>query len=174
MIIVSYTIEIMDMTIKLVRAGLLGFISLSFPAILSAETAPLLERDQLAMGGGLAINSVGQSSVDDELGFQVFVAYELPTVNVLKYVNSSIELGYMDYGFNGNDTNGLWANFVLDGAIKSQWGWLARIGLDLGDDSGFMLGAGASYELSPQLSLRAEYVVRDEIDSIQLNVLQRF
>lgn len=161
------------MTIKLARVGLLGLVLFSFSATLSAESAPLLERDQLAVGGGMAINSLGQS-VDDELGFQVFAAYELPTVNVLKYVNSSIELGYMDYGFDGADTNGLWSTFVLDGAIKSQWGWLARLGLDLGDDSGLMFGAGASYELNVGLNLRVEYVVRDELDSIQVNVLQRF
>ena len=161
------------MTIKFARFGLFGFVLCSFSAVSSAETAPLLEREQLAIGGGLSMNSIGQL-VDDELGFQVFAAYELPTVNVLKYVNSSIELGYMDYGFDGADTNGLWSTFVLDGDIQSQWGWLARLGLDLGDDSGFMFGAGVSYELNTGLNLRVEYVVRDEVDSLQMNVLHRF
>jgi len=165
--------EIIDMTIKFARAGLLGFISLSFSGALLAENAPILERNQLAIGGGISLNSVG-NSVDDEVGFQLFAAYALPTVNVLQYVNSSVELGYMDYGFDGKNTNGIWGNFVLDGSIKSDWGWLARLGLDLGDDSGFMIGAGASYALNPKLSLRVEYVVRDDIDSLQLNILHRF
>ncbi len=171
--------EIIDMTIKFARAGLLGFISLSFSGVLLAENAPILERNQLAIGGGISLNSVGHS-VDDEAGFQLFAAYALPTVNVLQYVNSSVELGYMDYGFDGKNafdsknSDGLWANFVLDGSIESDWGWLARLGLDLGDDSGLMVGAGASYALNPKLSLRVEYVVRDDIDSLQLNILHRF
>ena len=164
---------IIDMTTKLIRAGLLGAVSLSFSAGLLAENGPLLDRERLAIGGGVALNSIN-GPVDDELGFQIFAAYELPTVNVMQYVNSSIELGYMDYGFDGEDTNGLWTTFVLDGAIKSQWGWLARLGLDLGDDSGFMFGAGVSYAWDTQLSVRAEYVIRDEVDSLQLNVIHHF
>ena len=172
MLINSY-IEIIDMTTKLIRAGILGVISLSFSAGLLAENGPLLDRERLAIGGGITYNSVG-SAVDDEVGYQIFAAYDLPTVNVLEYVNSSIELGYMDYGFDGKNTGGLWTTFVLDGAIKSQWGWLARLGLDLGDDSGFMLGAGASYAWDAQLGLRVEYVIRDEVDSLQLNVIHHF
>jgi len=161
------------MTTKLIRTGLLGIVSLSFSAGLSAENGPLLDRERLAIGGGLTHNSVS-GPADDEVGFQIFAAYELPAVNVLEYVNSSVELGYMDYGFDGKNTNGLWTTFVLDGAIKSQWGWLARLGLDLGDDSGFMFGAGASYAWDAQLDMRAEYVVRDEVDSLQLNLIHRF
>jgi len=161
------------MMTKLIRTGLLGVVSLSFSAGLAAENEPLLDRERLAIGGGIALNSIS-GPVDNEPGFQIFAAYELPTVNILQYTNSSIEFGYMDYGFDGEDTDGLWASFVLDGAIKSQWGWLARLGLDLGDDSGFMFGAGASYAWDAQLSVRAEYVVRDEVDSLQLNVIHRF
>jgi len=161
------------MTTKLISAGLLGILSISFSAALLAENGPLLDRERLAIGGGLTYNSIG-GPVDDEAGFQIFAAYELPAVNVLEYVNSSIEVGYMDYGFDGEDANGLWATFVLDGAVKGQWGWLARLGLDLGDDSGIMFGAGASYTWDTKLSARVEYVIRDEVDSLQLNVIHRF
>ncbi len=138
----------------------------------SSNSKPLLERSKLSIGAGLSLNSV-DGPVDDELGYQFFAAYKLTRVNLLEGVNSSLELGYMDYGFDGVDNDGLWATYVIDGAINSQVNWLARAGFDFGDDSGLMLGMGLSARINKQLKLRMEYVVRDEVDSIQLNLLYK-
>jgi len=43
--------------------------------------------------------------------------------------------------------------------------------LDIGDDSGLMVGAGVSYTTSEKIELRFEYVARDEVDSLQFNFL---
>lgn len=131
---------------------------------------PLLDRNNLAIGGGISLNSV-DGPVDDEWGFQVFAAYQLHKLNLMQGVDSAIELGYMDYGYDGVDSDGLWATYVASGAITGQANWLARIGFDFGDDSGLMIGAGIGVPLAERLDLRIEYVVRDDLDSIQLNLL---
>jgi len=141
-------------------------------AATTTTNKPLLNKNKFSIGAGLSVNSVDAPfNVDDETGFQFFAAYDLSAVNLMEGVSTSIELGYMDYGFDGVDNDGLWATAVVDGKISGQFGWLARLGLDFGDDSGIMLGAGVSLALSNRFDTRLEYVVRDDIDSIQLNFI---
>ncbi len=139
--------------------------------VLAQEEAskPLLDKNMFAIGAGIANNSV--SGADDETGFQFFAAYDLTQVNLMEGVNTSIEFGYMDYGdFPGPDADGgLWVTGVVDGNLTGQLDWLARLGLDFGDDDGFMFGAGVGYNFNVKNQLRLEYVVRDNIDSLQLN-----
>ena len=138
----------------------------------SAKKGPLLDKNKFSIGAGISRNSVS-GPVDDEVGFQFFGAYDLTKLKLMDGVDSSVEFGYMDYGFSGVDTNGIWGTYVIDGVMSGQLGWLARIGLDLGDDSGFMLGAGLSYALSKKVVTRLEFVARDEVNSLQFNVLYR-
>ncbi len=158
---------------SLQKAALVGLLvaAASFP-VQAEKRKALLERNQFSVGAGLSINSVG-GPVDDELGFQIYGAYSLSQLNLMDGVNSSIEFGYMDYGFNGSDSDGIWGTFVVDGALGEQGHWLARLGYDIGDDNGLMLGAGLGVSMDSRTRLRLEYVIRDEIDSIQLNLLYR-
>jgi len=50
---------------------------------------------------------------------------------------------------------------------------VARAGLDIGDDDGFMFGAGLGFNLNPKMELRGEYVMRDTVDSLQVNFVMR-
>ena len=138
----------------------------------SAKKGPLLDKNKFSIGAGISRNSVS-GPVDDEVGFQFFGAYDLTKLKLMDGVDSSVEFGYMDYGFSGVDTNGIWGTYVIDGVMSGQFGWLARLGFDLGDDSGFMLGAGLSYALSKKVVTRLEFVARDEVNSLQFNVLYR-
>lgn len=138
-------------------------------SIVAAENQPLLDKSKFSIGAGISNNSVS-GPVDDEIGFQFFAAYDLTAVKLMEGVDSSIEFGIMDYGFNG-DSTGIWGTYVIDGAIKGRLGWLGRIGIDIGDDSGFMLGAGIGYAISKQMDVRGEYVIRDDTDSLQLNLI---
>jgi len=52
--------------------------------------------------------------------------------------------------------------------------FLARVGYDIGDDNGFMLGGGIGYNLNRAAQVRAEYVARNETDSVQLNYISQF
>jgi hypothetical protein len=131
------------------------------------ENLPLLNKDLFSIGGGVSINS---ARGDDEIGFQIFGAYDLNQIKLLEGVASSIEFGYMDYGFSG-DSSGIWSTWVVSGAIQEGWGWLARAGYDFGDDNGLMIGGGASYTMNDKMQLRGEYVVRDDVDSLQFNII---
>lgn len=133
---------------------------------------PLLQKSKMSIGAGLSSNSVDVSGYDDsETGFQFFGAYDLDRINLIEGADSSVELGYMDYGFAAGDSGGIWTTYVLDGAIRENLGWLVRLGLDLGDDSGLMFGAGVGFRLSTTTQLRLEYVIRDDIDSVQFNLI---
>ncbi|GBF28908.1 hypothetical protein MnTg03_00470 [bacterium MnTg03] len=137
--------------------------------VFADEHEPLLDKSLFSIGVGISDNSAGQF-IKDETGFQFFTAYDLNQVNVMEGVKSSVEIGFMDYGF-PSDNTGIWANYVVDGLISGQLGWLARLGWDFGDDSGLMIGAGVSYATSEKIELRVEYVSRDEVDSLQFNFL---
>jgi hypothetical protein len=132
---------------------------------------PLLDKNKFSIGLGVSSNSVS-GPVDDEIGYQFFAAYNLTRVNLMDGVDSSVEAGLMDYGFK-RDSTGIWATYVVDGKIGAGFGWLARLGLDLGDDSGLMAGVGAGYEINKKMDIRLEYVIRDEVDSLQFNFLYR-
>jgi len=139
--------------------------------VLAEKAKPLLDRGKFSIGVGVSNNSVS-GPVDDEVGYQIFGAYDLSKVNLMEGVDSSVEFGLMDYGFPA-DSTGIWGTYVIDGKFGEGFGWLARLGLDIGDDNGLMVGAGLGFEINKQLDLRLEYVVRDEVDSLQFNVLYR-
>ena len=154
--------------IRLVASALLvtgALVTESF----AAESEPLLDRSMFSIGAGFSDNEISNPDEDDT-GFQFFVAYDLNHINLMEGVNSSVEFGFMDFGFSEDDT-GIWGSYVVDGSISGQFGWLAQLGLDIGDDSGFMAGAGVKYSINERTDLRAEYVIRDEVDSLQFNFL---
>ena len=147
---------------------LLSMLSGPLMAAEATKSKPLLNKSKMAVGVGIANNSIGSN---DETGFQFFAAYDLDQVNLMDNVNTSIEFGYMDYGdFAGGNSGGLWVTGVVDGNITGNLDWLGRLGLDLGDDDGFMFGAGVGYNLNKKMQLRGEYVIRDSIDSLQINL----
>jgi hypothetical protein len=135
----------------------------------AAEGEPLLDRSLFSIGAGISDNEINNPDEDDT-GFQFFAAYELTQINLMEGVKSSVEFGFMDFGFPRDDT-GIWGSYVVNGTISGQFGWLAQLGLDIGDDSGLLLGAGLKYAINEKTDLRAEYVVRDEVDSLQFNFL---
>lgn len=160
-------------TQKLLAVSVIALLSAAHStAVLAQEKAPLLDKSKFSIGAGFSLNSVS-GPVDDEAGFQFFGAYDLTQLHLMDGVDSSVEVGYMDYGFDGRDTDGIWATMVVDGAISNGFGWLGRLGFDFGDDSGLMVGVGAGYAISSQVETRLEYVVRDDIDSLQFNILFR-
>ncbi len=133
------------------------------------ESEPLLDRNLFSVGVGISNNEV-DGDRDDETGFQFLAAYDLKQINLMEGVDSSLEFGYMDFGFRRDDT-GIWGSYVIDSAIGEGFGWLAQLGLDIGDDSGLLFGAGLKLSVSESADIRLEYVVRDEVDSLQINLL---
>ena len=135
-----------------------------------------LDSKNLYVGGGLGLNSLSGIEFDDGIGFQMFAGYVLPTK--LTEADLSIEIGYMDsgnvdVGRGSGDVKakGLWSTAVITVPLKGRVSVLGRAGLDFGDDDGFMFGAGFEFKLKDKVDLRTEYVVRDNIDSLQVNLI---
>jgi opacity protein-like surface antigen len=150
--------------------------------------------DNLYFGGGIGINDAdddfGDASFgggyDDATGFQVFAGYDLDYR--LGKASLAAEVGYMDSGDFEQDVDvvipgfgriggrtieenvdGLWTTGVISlpvGAVNL----IGRAGLDFGDDDGFMVGGGVGIDLSREWELRFEYVMRDNVDSLQANI----
>lgn len=150
-------------------------------SVLAAEG---IEQENLYLGGGININSV--SDFDDATGFQFFAGYDLDMVD-LGEVGMAVEVGYFDSGAfertvviggqsytASEDASGLWANAVFSYPFHPRANVLGRIGLDFGDDDGAMFGFGVGYSMMKGFDLRGEYVIRENIDSLQANIVYRF
>jgi len=141
-----------------------------------------IDSNKLYFGGGLGLNSLSGIDFSDGTGLQFFAGYELPVK--MSDGSLSVELGYMDSGdmdvhtgfgtFSGKaEAKGLWINAVVDFPLKNEFSFVGRAGLDLGDDDGIMLGGGVGYQLDEKMQVRAEYVIRDHVDSLQANLVIR-
>ena len=135
---------------------------------------------QIFFGAGISNNDVGFA--DDATGFQIFAGMPIP-VNMGK-AKLSGEVGYMDSGdfeqtlpFGGgivsDDAKGIWANAVVEVPVGKSINLLGRAGLDFGDDDGLMIGGGIGIPVSNKIDIRVEYVIRDNIDSLQANIVIR-
>ena len=129
------------------------------------------------IGGGLNFNSVGASG--NSTGIQVLAGYELDVL-INNDIKAAVEVGYMDtgnfdnFGFRGSrSAEGVWVAVPFRVAVNNRLDALMRVGVDFGDDDGAMVGAGMGYNFSKKAALRTEYVVRDNINSFQSNVLFR-
>lgn len=147
-----------------------------------------VQQNEFYVGGGFSNNDV--SSWDDATGYQVFVGYSLDRwLNFgLEDLSFAAELGYMDSGDferrvcflnfgcfkDETSASGVWTSAVASYSLSPEFKLIGRIGVDFGDDDGALLGIGAGYQFNNAFELRGEYVVRDEIDSLQLNLVYRF
>lgn len=141
--------------------------------------------NNLYAGGGIGFNSI--DGADDATGFQAFAGYNF--YEDKGPVTVSAEAGFMDSGdfdFTVNipgvpsvttstDASGLWVSATALYSINESFSALGRLGYDFGDDDGALLGIGVEYDFKQQpFGLRGEYVMRDNIDSLQINFVYFF
>jgi hypothetical protein len=148
--------------------------SLSTPVI--AETLKL-DANDLYLGLGVSWNDY-DGLHDNAFGYQFFAGLPIP-VDMGK-IGLAAEVGYMNageadidtpFGNNGKaEADGIWANAVFDIPMNESVELLGRIGLDFGDDDGLMIGAGIGIPMNNDIDLRFEYVIRDNIKSLQANL----
>lgn len=166
-------------------------LSVIFFAMLVAGNSYAAGNSKLYLGGGLGFNSLSGIDFSDGLGFQVFGGYDLP----VKMGNGklSVEAGYMDSGkmeqsvtipgippfipaqtiTSESKATGLWGNAVYSMPLQDKMNLVLRAGLDIGDDDGLMLGGGLGFTLNNKMEVRGEYVIRDHVDSLQVNFVLR-
>ncbi len=148
-----------------------------FNANAEEESKIVIDTKDFYFGGGLSLNSLSGIELNDGLGFQVFAGYVLPVK--MSESSLSIEVGYMDSGDvevnrrRDENAKGVWSTAVISVPLKGKLSLLGRAGLDFGDDDGFMFGGGLGYLVNEKIEMRGEYVVRDEIDSLQFNIVIR-
>ena len=132
--------------------------------------------ERFYFGAGVNQNSRAKN-YDDAQGFQVFAGYDLG-IN-LKTIGLNLEAGYWDSGdFDSKISpvfdeklRGPWASAVLLYRPMNNLDLFVRAGYSSGDDRGPMGGAGAGFWFTKNIGMRAELVVRDETDSIQVNAV---
>lgn len=158
--------------LKTIRSAVIGFIALALSSIASAQG---LDTGKLFFGAGLSSNEVSGS--DSGTGFQIFAGYGLAEVAPKVFIDA--EVGYMDTGdmsrgaLGDVSANGLWATVVGRYMISPTVELIGRLGLDFGDDDGLVAGIGVGFLLTRKVKLRLEYVQRDNVDSVQFNLVYR-
>ena len=161
-------------------AGLLIFITsiLVSPLTVQAEGMKL-DAKRFYAGGGLNFNSL--PGVGSSRGFQFIGGYEF-AFKLNEDITTSLELGYMDSGNfdrlntagDADEASGLWVAAVESVPLGNKTDMLVRFGYDFGDDDGFLLGTGLQYKFDTKLALRMEYVTREHVNGLQVNVLVKF
>lgn len=138
-----------------------------------------IRTDQIYVGGGLGFNSL--PAVGSATGFQFIGGFEFQT-KLNGDITSAVELGYMDTGdfdrynssTNVSSAEGVWLAYVGSVPLSNKTDMLARVGFDFGDDDGVLLGTGLQYKFTTKVAMRMEYVARQNVNSLQANVLFKF
>jgi len=143
-----------------------------------------INQNKLYAGGGLGFNKTSSAfNLDDNaIGFQFFGGYDLDEeITLADNIGFAAEVGYTTSGkFKfctgcGSFTlDGLWVNAVADYKIDEEFSFLNRLGYDLGDDDGIMMGMGVEYNIDANIAVRGEIVMRGAYKSFQANALYRF
>ncbi|TMG74637.1 MAG: porin family protein [Betaproteobacteria bacterium] len=162
--------------LKIIRIVIGAFLAIGLSSVASAQR---FDTKNLFFGGGLSQNKLEGSK--SGTGYQFFGGYAFG--QVAPQIRVDAELGYMDSGnvekcqtfpilgsvCGSGKAKGLWANGVARYRVAPQIDLIGRAGLDFGDDDGFMFGVGGGYLLNRNSQLRLEYVVRQNINSLQFN-----
>lgn len=154
-------------TIRILVIGIFG-LAMSQPA-----AAQAVDTSKFFFGGGLSSNETSNS--DSAVGWQFFGGYSFG--EVFRNVVVDAEVGYMDSGDMKRagapdfSANGLWATGVGRFLLTPSIELLGRLGLDFGDDDGLLAGIGVGFNLTKNFKLRFEYVQRENVDSVQFNLV---
>ena len=150
---------------------------MSLASSVNAEGA--IDAKRFYAGGGFGFNSL--PAFGSARGLQIFGGYDFD-FKLNEDISSAVEIGYMNSGdfdqYNGINSNdnakGLWLSAVESVPLSSKTDMLVRLGFDFGDDDGFLLGTGLQYKFNTKLAFRMEYIARQNINSLQANVLFKF
>ena len=155
--------------LKTIRAAAIGLIGMALSSVALAQG---FDTNKLFFGAGVSSNDVSGS--DSATGFQIFGGYGFGEVTRNVFIDA--EVGYMDTGNmsrpGGNvKAKGLWASGVGRLMVAPSVELIGRLGFDFGDDDGLLAGIGAGVLLTKNFKLRLEYVQRDNVNSVQFNIV---
>ena len=151
-----------------------------------AEAETVQVASGLYVGAGLSHNDLDFGSIikgaDNEtaMGIQIFAG--VPIANSIENIDTFAEVGFFrtsNFNFSGQKERviGASGSVVLQrnlSEVNPNLYALGRIGLEIGDDDGIIMGVGAGYRITPKVEVRAEFVNKDLVSSYQANALVRF
>lgn len=166
------------------RVSALAACLLVAPVVPAQEVRPDQQFGTRPYYGGVGVANNSVSGAEDAGGYQIFGGYAFDVAG-LSHARVAAEGGYWKSGeFERNDltgnqssefeADGAWGNAVLSYPLSEKWRLLGRAGLGVGDDDGLMVGGGLGYRADRHVELRGEVVERDNIESLQANVVFRF
>lgn len=168
------TLREISMKLKRMLTHMIALALASLPAMSSAYE---INSAKFYGGTGLTFNTVG---VGNATGLQIFAGYKFDA-KINTDISSAIEIGFMNTGnfdnryFGGSSSaQGVWASLVESVPVTNRIDANIRAGADFGDDDGFLVGAGMGYHIDNRTDFITEYVVRNNINSFQFNVLFHF
>ncbi len=138
-----------------------------------------LDAKRMYFGGGFSFNSL--PDVGSSRGFQFFAGYSF-NGKFNDDVSSALEIGYMDSGKFERLTfspkreaaKGVWISMLESVPVSNKTDVLVRLGYDFGDDDGLLLGTGFQYKFDTKVAMRMEYVTREHVNGLQINMLVKF
>ena len=155
--------------------------SLAIPAFADEEANKKIQvENRLYVGGGLNMNVIDSpfGGSDDASGVTLFAGYKFDN-NIHQDLTTSLEFGYgntSDFG-NDKDITSLYLAAVGDKKlpeIDPKLSVIGKIGLDVGDDDGILLGAGVGYQVAPAVQVRLEFINKDASSQYQASALFNF
>lgn len=135
------------------------------------------DRNRLHLGAGVSYNQFDApfgGRTESAAGVNLFAGYELK--NNIADVVTYVEGGYAqtdDFYGSGTDVRGLWVSGVMEKdlpEIGRNLFVLGRLGVDIGDDDGVFMGAGAGVHLNRKTDLRAEFLNKDATSVVQVSL----
>ena len=153
-------------------------LALTLPALAQAEG---FDRNRLHAGAGVSYNQIDSpfgGRTESAAGINLFAGYELKTN--IRDVQTFVEAGYAetdDFYGKGTDVGGLWVAGVMEKDLPEVGRnifVLGRMGLDLGDDDGILIGAGGGLHLNKETDLRAEFINKDATSVFQISLVLGF
>lgn len=176
---------------KLSRLKIFGYLVFAGLFMLNSFAYAHCMQNKYYVGGGLGINST--PTFDNTTGYQLFAGYCLDFNFKSPRSRTSVEVGYLDSGefekqedrFANNPNrssivavnktySGVWFAGLAEYRFDNKMHIMGRAGLDIGDANGLLFGGGAGYNVTKYAQVRAEYIIRDDIDSFQLNWISEF
>jgi hypothetical protein len=138
----------------------------------ATDTTPL--PTGLYVGGGISYNNLDFGSIIKGAGTETAMGLQLlaglPIENAIDDIEIFAEVGFFhtkNFNFSGTKKR-------VAGISGSILYGLGRIGLEVGDDDGILMGVGAGYRITPKVDVRLELINKDLISSYQANALIRF
>ncbi|MCY0964437.1 outer membrane beta-barrel protein [Parathalassolituus penaei] len=141
------------------------------PLLISGATLVHAENaiDHLQVGGGLSYNQIDSpfrhGHSEDANGVNMFVGYEFDSG--WNAIDTSVEVGFNRtdrFDEYHDNVAGPWVALVGQRAVREvdpRLSVIGRVGLDVGDDDGVLMGVGFGFMIDPAVQLRAEYINRD-------------